>query len=535
MNRALLGSLLISVPLFAAYGCGGSNPPPDDIPSEDNADSGGGSSGGKGPGTGNGGKSGSSGGRSNGGMSGGSSGGRSGSSSGGSPGSVAVSCDGEVDTSLPSVPELALTATVMGKRARLNVQPVSGAVDYRAYVLPADGDIASSDGLTVKDATYRCAGKTISSKGTPVTAIEWPEIKEGETVVVEALDGGCPFQGHMASRAAPKGEFSQPFVTPDQARDETTGELFINGQHDPESRPQPIARGFACLKPGDVAKMDFWEDFSNFDEEPRIVKTSESGGTNYIMETEKFDIQFMLLEQGAYGFGAVDSQLWVAYADWGADVGAKFRLSPKGHRYALSDTTFVHATMAVDSVATFRRYPQIFISTGQFPIQDNLEDSVSINLEAFGDGLLIAEFCDHAYWDVNEQCPVFVNPNVSDDETPRITGKAAVALPSRWDLFVSSQRAYVYFDSEPWACIDLPDGAFKAGDEVGVTFGDVLYHSGADEEINDEPGPSVWQFHSKYQSTETRRVFDDIGFSGAVAEPEWDESEIPCLTRLTSG
>ena len=43
------------------------------------------------------------------------------------------------------------------------------------------------------------------------------------------------------AHAAAADSFNQPSITLDQAR-LTTGEVFINGQHEPTNRPKPIAR-----------------------------------------------------------------------------------------------------------------------------------------------------------------------------------------------------------------------------------------------------------------------------------------------------
>jgi hypothetical protein len=88
-----------------------------------------------------------------------------GSSSGGGTGDDGPSpvgqIDGGVSTALPPLPELGnVSATVEGDGVRITFDPVDGALDYRVYPLPADGDISpQSDGtIVVKNAVYRCAG-----------------------------------------------------------------------------------------------------------------------------------------------------------------------------------------------------------------------------------------------------------------------------------------------------------------------------------------------------------------------------------------
>jgi hypothetical protein len=450
---------------------------------------------------------------------------------GGSP----VACASGVTSALPALPSLGnLTARVFGNRARIKIPAFSGARDYRAYTLPADANVMSSaSGLVVKDAVYRCAGKTVSRQGQPVLEIEWPLVEAGKVVVVEALDAGCPYTGHLAFKAAPKGTFSQPFVTPDQAKNAQTGELYINGHFPPTSAPKPIARSFACPEPTAAPTMDFFQDFTSYNEALTTTSTEDHGYQDVYLRNNSFDISFQQIEENAWSFGAVDRQLWVAYADWGADVGAKFRATLR-HTVKMSDTTFIHATMAVDAISTHRRYPQIWISSAAVPVQNNLEQGVTLNLETFGGAgneYLPFQICDHRHWDVNEQCPMFLNPATENDPQPvEYEEHTAVTLPVQFDLYASTKRAYVFYDGIPIQCANLPAGAFTAGQTVSMTIGDVLYHSGADEAIWDAPGPSVYQFHSEYQPTETRRVFEDVGLSEGVPEPQWPSS-IRCFDR----
>ncbi|MEO7035138.1 MAG: hypothetical protein ABI548_14570 [Polyangiaceae bacterium] len=66
-----------------------------------------------------------------------------------------------VTTKLPVLPRLTnVVGTLRDDSVGIDFDPVDGALDYRVYPLPDDGDItAFSDGsLTVKNAIYRCAG-----------------------------------------------------------------------------------------------------------------------------------------------------------------------------------------------------------------------------------------------------------------------------------------------------------------------------------------------------------------------------------------
>lgn len=69
--------------------------------------------------------------------------------------------DTSVKTALPALPALTnVTANAIGDNVSLQFDPIDGALDYRVYELPADSDVShDSDGhVTVKNATYRCAG-----------------------------------------------------------------------------------------------------------------------------------------------------------------------------------------------------------------------------------------------------------------------------------------------------------------------------------------------------------------------------------------
>ncbi len=464
---------------------------------------------------------------------GGSGGGSSGSGGGlaGSPG-VPVACDGATATALPQLPELSnVTARIAGKRARLNFDAFAGARDYRAYVLPADADVSAGAELSIRNATYRCAGETVARNQSPVLGIEWPTVESGSVVVVEALDQGCPFTGHLSYKAVPGGDYSQPFITKEESADPSTGEIFINGQFEPDSRPQPIARTFVCMEPGEVESMDFFEDFSDFDQNITVVQTGDHGYQDVFMENDSFEIAFQFIEPDVWSIGAVDGQLWVAYADWAADTASKFRATTRASA-TVADDTFVHATMAVDAISTHRRYPQLWLSTAEVPVQNNLDFGVTLNLESFG-GVpnedLLLQVCDRRSWDVQEQCPTFYDPSF-EDGLLEWEEHTAIGLPVRYDVFLSSSRVYVFYDYLPAYCANLPEGAFNAGDEVKLTIGDVLYHSGVDEAVWESPGPDVYRFISEYQPTETRRTFDDVGLSGGVAAPEWDEDRMPCAS-----
>src|SRR5207249_10720720 len=124
--------------------------------------------------------------------------------------------------------------------------------------------------------------------------------------------------------------------------------------------------------------------------------------------------------------------------------------------------------------------------------------------------------CDHQFWDVNNQCPVFdlyhvVDPN---DPTKRI-GLAATNEPgeqvgmdrmTHFEAYISTKRVYLFLNGEPYGCTNLPAVSVPAG-PVTVTYGDVLYHSIVD---------LTFSYTKQYMQTLSRRHYDNLGFKSGV-------------------
>jgi hypothetical protein len=396
---------------------------------------------------------------------------------------------------------------------------------YRVYFTGACG--GNHDELAAGEARFN---RVLDQGPQPTWEVDWPEVTPGSVLVVEALDAGCPFQGHLSPVAIPATGNAQAFITLDDARDASTGELFINGQFDPANRPQPIARSFICLEPGANESMDWFEDFSDFSAELTETDRLTYGGMNLYLTGDTFDVSFFSIEQEVWALGSIGNELWATYADWASDTNGKLRLTPK-QSASLSDSTFLHATMSVDAVSTGRRYPQLWVSDVGHPVQDNMVDGGVLNMQTFGGwpSVVQIQICDHRNWDVNDQCPAYALERTEFSEEPFpphavAAERTSVGLKVRFDFYVSTQRAYAFYDGQPYGCADLPDGFLNSGD-AHVTFGDVLYHSGVDEPIvlTDD-----YRFHKLYQLTETTRHFDDLGFSSGVSAPAWDEARLPC-------
>jgi hypothetical protein len=142
------------------------------------------------------------------------------------------------------------------------------------------------------------------------------------------------------------------------------------------------------------------------------------------------------------------------------------------------------------------------------------------------------EVCDHVNWDTNAQCPRFhIQPDqVAPEKWPPQAMASELGAPARlkrFDLFVSPERAYALLDGLPFGCANLT--VAPAVGPVTVTFGDVLYHSQVDEGVVDQKS---YPFLLDHQLTETRRMFDNLGFSSGEAAPLWDETLIPCSSTL---
>src|SRR6185369_14802893 len=106
--------------------------------------------------------------------------------------------------------------------------------------------------------------------GRPVWSLTWPGIKADTRFIIEALDQGCPFpNGYVAAQHKDADvdrtsmmPFNAPSLTLDEAR-LSSGEVFINGQHDPNNRPKPVARAYVDVKPDAKPELDF---LATFDE-----------------------------------------------------------------------------------------------------------------------------------------------------------------------------------------------------------------------------------------------------------------------------
>jgi hypothetical protein len=407
---------------------------------------------------------------------------------------------------------------------------------YRVHLVNSCG--ASHDELVRGDPAF----ERVRHQGEqPVTELLFTGVTEQMTLVVEALDSGCPFQGRLAAGSIPEfttenGIFHQAAFTIDDVRETAPdGEVFINGQADTDTRPRAIARAFLHVEPRPHPEMDWFEDFSA---PLAAFEDVECGALDrncfqmWRQRSSDYDVNWHTMDTDSYVMGPVMGELWLTYSDWAADTNGKFRLTPLT-RGNVSADSFLHATMEVDAISTGRRYPQLIVSDREAPIQYVLTEGSTIVVQTRGDwpNELELQVCDHRYWDVNDQCPGFhlherkdeLGEVIALEPNAEVGEHTGVDRRTRIDLFLSSRRAYLLLDAQPFACVDLPESGVPSG-EVSVTFGDVLYHSGVDH---------VRGFHARHMLTETERNFDNLGFSSGVPAPAWDEGRFPCRAPST--
>lgn len=381
----------------------------------------------------------------------------------------------------------------------------------------------------------------------PLFDLHWSGITKETTLVVEALDVGCPFGGVLTAAAKDAAEEDgvpyPAFLTVDDARAASpTGEVFINGQHEATNKPKALARSFIKISPGPKPEMDWFTGFGADDtavpaydadtfNEPCENPDNKNCLSEYRNVSDFGDLTFTSATQNRNTIGVVGGELWVTYADVGADVGGHFRFTPPV-KATMSADTFLHVTMEVDAFSTARRYPQMFISDAEAPVQWRFPQSNTLLIQGFPDNytanwpyLAVVEVCDHRAWEVNDQCPI-ARPNIHLENGkkrttpgPEFYEHTGVDRSTKLDAFVSTKRTYLFVDGLAYGCVNLPSSGIPSG-SVTVTFGDVIYHSGVD---------AVFSFHKEHQQIVARRHFDNLGFKSAAPAPLWDEARHPCL------
>jgi hypothetical protein len=413
----------------------------------------------------------------------------------------------------------------------------------------------SFDVLAAGEARYQ---RVLAQGNQPLWALAWPGLVDATTLVIEALDQGCPFAGgYIAAHAAPADSFNYPSLSLDDAR-LSSGEVFINGQFDAKNRPRPIARAYVDVKPAPDPSMDWFEGF-DADAPWEPFKISSGNNGVFIYRNSKWSVDFSGCSPNLT-FGPLLGQLVTGFADFGSSC--NMSIVPQAVKPRIAQKSFLHVRMSTTIPSTGRRYPQLMITTTKVLNPGDVQPLDSVPLHArlgplsfqnappgsektiivqpFGGyHQLEVEFCDQRGWGVNEQCPqanLYGHHGGNYNETwespwlpvPVLGDLAGFDRPVQFDVYASTERVYVFIDDKPAGCAVLPAGRMPEG-AVTVAFRGVLYHSGIDESVT--PNNSGHQFEKRYSLSHFDRNMDDFGIDLEVAPPAWDERILPCGTR----
>lgn len=462
----------------------------------------------------------------------------------------------------------------LGPRFRILETQEPGSVALHRVTYPGSFDVLAA-GEARLDMVMHQGGR-------PLPSLTWPGIKRPTRYIIEALDAGCPFPGgYIAAMSAPadldrtsRQPFNAPSITLDQAR-LSSGEVFINGQHDTANRPKPVARAYVDVTPEAHPKMDFlatfdegaaWEPFTKWKDNNSFLYRNAAWAIDTNGCTDNFT------------FGPLLGQFLLGFADSGSSCNVS--ITPRQVSTRIASEQYLHVRMATDVPSTMRRYPQILITTtpmmpdpapgagkvdnypvharlGRFPFElvgpdmragtaDDrpAEGGQSIVVQPFGSYQETQiEFCDQRGWGVSQQCNranVYGFHAGDSQQTwtqpwlpvPVQGDVAGYDRPVQWDVYASTSRVYVFMDGKPAACAVLPAGRMPAG-PVTVAYRAVIYHCGIDESVT--PANTGHQYERKHSICHSDRRIDDLGINLAVPAPAWDESVLPCATRWYGG
>jgi hypothetical protein len=401
----------------------------------------------------------------------------------------------------------------------------------------------------------------------PIWSVTWPGLTQDTMLVVEALDQGCPFPGGYISAAHADADQNNPYpsITVDEARLPATGEVFVNGQHEPANRPRPIARAYVQATPVAPPAMELYESFASADAWQALTTTTEDNLVR-IRRNDRFIVEYAGCTENA-PIGPVLGQLAFGGGDWGSSC--NMSIIPRELQPELARDTFLHARMSTELPSSGRRYPQVLITTvpvaepgsqthsydepvrsrlGPLPFEEGYQPGSgserTILVQPFGsDHELQIEFCDRRGWGVNVQCQranlYGYHAGAYDEEwqepwlpVPVMGDVAGFDRPVQLDVYASSERVYVFADDKPAGCAVLPGGHMPEG-PVTVVFGAVIYHGAIDESVAPETSPH--QFMRTFQPDYYTRRIDDLGLDRRVPAPAWDEAILPCATRWYGG
>jgi hypothetical protein len=399
----------------------------------------------------------------------------------------------------------------------------------------------------------------------PVTSVTWPGLTDDTTLVIEALDGGCPFAGaYIGGSAAPESTrftYAYPTLTVDQAR-LSSGEVFINGQAEPTSRPKPIARGYVNVTPEPHPDMDWFQSFDIGAAWEPMQELIHDGNGNVVLRNSVMSAEFGSTVDDAFSYGPMLGQFYVGST-------TSVRLVARGVSPTLSADSYLHVTMSTSIPSTNRRYPQIWITTTPEVTQADVPHSFDVPLESRlgpfpfehkppgdNDTIVVQPFtanhemqiqvCNNRGWGVSQQCDranVYGFSAGTDQMQPWTTGVdwtpmpvigelAGLDRPVKIDVYASTSRVYVYVEDKPAGCAVIPSGQLNPG-AYNVVFGTSGYHIDIDESVVPDYAP--YQYWKRYHLFHVERLFDDLGISKNTSRPAWDDARMPCGTHWYGG
>jgi hypothetical protein len=377
----------------------------------------------------------------------------------------------------------------------------------------------------------------------PMFELHWSGLTEATTLVVEALNPGCPSPpGLLSPLSLPASPAHPAWLTLDEARAaRNDGALYVNGQHEPTSEPHAIARAFLDdVAPEPAPELDWSWGFNAADELGTFSEMPCGSPTGNCFQdfrraSERFDVSFFPVDSERQTLGTMLGELWVLFADLESGVSGKFRMTPPEQAEITADG-YLYVTMEASAFTTARRYPQILISDQVAPVQHNLPLGNALVIHTYGDwpNLYEVQLCDHRAWDVNQHCPFADLDHYFDpaDATRKLSlapnaevgEHVGIDRSTRFDVYVSTARVYLLLDGQPYGCFDLPATGTPSG-TVSVTFGDTLFHSDNDQ-------LQFYQYPREHLQHDAQRHFDNLGFKSGVAAPAWPEARLPCTSGL---
>src|SRR5690606_25287662 len=147
------------------------------------------------------------------------------------------------------------------------------------------------------------------------------------TLVVEALDKGCPFQGQIASKSVAAETFSfqtysithQPWYSiADLQKTVPNGEVYVNGQHDGViGKPKAIARTYVKVAPQARDPMDWMSSQENFSEAFTTLKCDAPDGNcfqHFHLQSKTYDVSFFYTETNRWQVGNVLGEFQIGRA-----------------------------------------------------------------------------------------------------------------------------------------------------------------------------------------------------------------------------